>query len=150
VAVAARAAAATMTDARAGAHRAPAASAGAKAIASAGERPRDRAWRSSHPLLGAFPLAVMAFATFLIVFALMMARMTAGVDPAAPQGTATALVPGSRGQVAPRTRTSAGGLIPGTGPSNASAAVGTSLPTGQAVLATRTSGAAAAEELGDE
>lgn len=136
-----------MTDGRTGADRAPAASAGANA--GDRERPGDRAWRRSHPLLGAFPLSVMALATFLIVFTLMMARMTAGVDPTAPQGAATALVLGGGGQGTARTRTSAGGLIPGAGPSSASAPAASSLPAAGAV-ATRTSGAAAVEGLGDE
>ena len=35
-----------------------------------------------HPLLGAFPLAVMTLATFLVVFALLMARLERGADPA--------------------------------------------------------------------
>ncbi|MHB8234502.1 MAG: hypothetical protein ACYDHT_07600 [Solirubrobacteraceae bacterium] len=42
--------------------------------------------RQSHPLLGLFPLATMALATFLVVFALMMARMQTGADPALRAG----------------------------------------------------------------
>jgi hypothetical protein len=38
--------------------------------------------RSAHPLLGVFPLAVFTLATFLVVSALLMARLTAGADPA--------------------------------------------------------------------
>lgn len=37
---------------------------------------------TTHPLLRPFPLAVMTLATFLVVFTLLMARLTAGADPA--------------------------------------------------------------------
>jgi hypothetical protein len=35
-----------------------------------------------HPLLGAFPLAVMTLATFFVVFTILMARLQSGMDPA--------------------------------------------------------------------
>lgn len=40
--------------------------------------PRNR----RHPLTRAFPLSVMTLAAFLVAFAILMARMQAGVDPA--------------------------------------------------------------------
>ena len=61
---------------------------------------------TAHPLLRPFPLAVMAFATFLVVFALMMARLTAGLHPALRPGAITApLAEGSSAAVV-STRTS--------------------------------------------
>jgi hypothetical protein len=38
--------------------------------------------RKADPLLGAFPLAVMTFAIFLVLFTLTIARLKAGADPA--------------------------------------------------------------------
>lgn len=35
----------------------------------------------THPLLGAFPLTVMALATFMLLFVLIMARLKVGADP---------------------------------------------------------------------
>lgn len=43
---------------------------------------RARAKRAKRPLLGAFPLTVMAVATFLVVFAILAARLHNGADPA--------------------------------------------------------------------
>lgn len=64
-----------------------------------------------HPLLGGFPLTVMSLATFLVLFTLMMARLTAGADPALVSSANAGLVAkGSRGSVI-RSRTS-GGAVP--------------------------------------
>jgi hypothetical protein len=60
----------------------------------------------AHPLLRPFPLVVMALATFLVVFALMMARLTAGLHQTLRPGAITAsLTEGSSAAVV-RTRTS--------------------------------------------
>lgn len=37
--------------------------------------------RNARPLLGAFPLAVMTLATFLVLFTVTMARLKASADP---------------------------------------------------------------------
>jgi hypothetical protein len=63
--------------------------------------------RRAHPLLGAFPLAVMTLATFLVLFTLTMARLNAGEDPA-PRPSAS-LVARSSGAGAVTTRTGDGG-----------------------------------------
>lgn len=42
-------------------------------------RPADR---QAHPLTRAFPLTMMTVAAFVVAFAILMARLHAGVDPA--------------------------------------------------------------------
>jgi hypothetical protein len=89
-----------------------------------------------HPLLGAFPLAVMTLATFLVVFAIMAARLQVGLDPglrAATSGT-TVVRNASGGKVVTRA-SGTGAAIPASSPS------GTPAQPGAPVL-TRTSGAA--------
>lgn len=62
-----------------------------------GRRPRSGAGET-HPLLGRFPLAVIALAAVVVIFALMMARLHAGADPdtapSAPGPTIAAGYPG--------------------------------------------------------
>jgi hypothetical protein len=86
-----------------------------------------------YPLLGAFPLTVMTLATFLVVFAIMAARLQGGLDPALRAATSgTTLVRNaSGGKVVTRASATA---IPASSPSGAPA------QTGSPVL-TRTSGA---------
>jgi hypothetical protein len=48
--------------------------------------------RAAHPLLGAFPLAVMALAIILVLFTLAMAQLKAGSDPDLGQRTSSTLV----------------------------------------------------------
>lgn len=93
--------------------------------------------KRSHPLLRAFPLAVMTLATFLVVFTLMMARLTAGADPALRSSaqTSSSLVEGSSASVA-TTRTS--GAAAQSGVTVPAAAEGASATT--PAIATRTSG----------
>jgi hypothetical protein len=93
--------------------------------------------RRAHPLLRAFPLAVMTLATFLVVFTLMMARLTAGADPAlrASSNTAALVAGSSAGAVS--TRTSGAGAQ-GAATVQATAAEGASATTPAVV--TRTSG----------
>ncbi|HYM55915.1 MAG TPA: hypothetical protein VES97_11170 [Solirubrobacteraceae bacterium] len=94
---------------------------------------------TDHVLLRPFPLAVMTLATFLVVFTLMMARLTAGSDPAlrASAGSAAALVEGSGGSVV-RTRASGSGAA-GAATSQVAAAEGSSVAT--PAIVTRSSGA---------
>jgi hypothetical protein len=101
--------------------------------------------RRSHPLLGAFPLAVMTLATFMVLFTLMMARLTAGKDPALQgRGTAATLVAGARTTTL---TTRASGAVAGTGVRQASAqGASTTAP----AIITRTSGVGGAARVGDE
>jgi hypothetical protein len=102
--------------------------------------------RKAHPLLGAFPLAVMTLATFLVLFTLMMARLQAGAGPALGSGASGALVAGPQGTGAVRTRTSGG----------AASSVSTSpvasegAPTPTPAILTRASGAPGTTEAGDD
>lgn len=97
--------------------------------------------RSSHPLLGAFPLAVMTLATFLVLFTLMMARLTAGADPALRAGGASSLVETASGGSPLRTRASGGGASAATAvPVAASEGSSSTSP----AVVTRSSGAASA------
>jgi hypothetical protein len=86
-----------------------------------------------HPLLGAFPLGVMTLATFLVVFAIMMARLQGGLDPAlrAATGGTTVVRNASGGAIVTR---ASGGAVQASSPS------GTPTQSGTPVL-TRTSGA---------
>ncbi|MHB8242964.1 MAG: hypothetical protein ACYDHN_13365 [Solirubrobacteraceae bacterium] len=90
--------------------------------------------RTAHPLLGAFPLAVMTLATFLVLFALLMARLTAGFDPALRAQTPVVRTIGPAGE-AVTTRVSGSKSAASTQP--AVVRGGTS---GGQVLVTRTSG----------
>jgi hypothetical protein len=94
-----------------------------------------------HPLLGAFPLAVMTLATFLVVFTILMARLQGGVDPAlGPSANLSLLAPrASGGAVVTRTSGSAG---PAVSTSGAPAE-----PASPAI--TRTSGSSGGGESGD-
>ena len=67
-----------------------------------------------HPLLGAFPLTVMALATFLVLFTVMMARLTAGADPAVKGASTAALVEPAAAGSPVRTRASAAAGAAGT------------------------------------
>lgn len=87
-----------------------------------------------HPLLGAFPLAVMTLATFLVVFAIMAARLQGGLDPALRAATSGTTVVRSASGGAVVTRAS-GGAIPASSPTGAPAQTGTP-------VLTRASGAA--------
>ncbi len=89
-----------------------------------------------HPLLGAFPLAVMTLATFLVVFAIMAARLQGGLDPALRAGTSGTTVVRNASGGAVVTRAS-GTAIPASSPSGAPAQPG-------APVLTRTSGAGGA------
>jgi hypothetical protein len=48
--------------------------------------------RAAHPLLGRFPLLVMAFAITLVLFTLAMAQLKAGADPDLARSTNSHLV----------------------------------------------------------
>jgi hypothetical protein len=103
--------------------------------------------RKTHPLSGAFPLAVMTLATFLVLFAVMMARLKAGVDPALRAGTGSSLTASGAGAGAVRTRTSGVGASAGTAtPVATSEEVS---PRSRAIV-TRASGASGTGGAGDE
>jgi hypothetical protein len=94
-----------------------------------------------HPLLGAFPLAVMTLAVFLVVFTILMARLQSGVDPALSAAAhATTVVRGASGG-AVVTRAS-GGAGPAVSTSGAPAE-----PASPVI--TRTSGSSGGGESGD-
>jgi len=103
--------------------------------------------RRANPLLGAFPLAVMTLATFLVLFTVMMARLRAGADPVLRPSTTAALVARSSGTGAVVTRTSGGGAAAG-------AATTVAAPGGPAVarpaVITRSSGAPGTRGASDE
>jgi hypothetical protein len=102
--------------------------------------------RRAHPLLGAFPLAVMTLATFLVLFTLMMARLQAGAGPALGSATSSALVAAPHGTGAVATRTSgAGAASESTMPVTSEG----SAVTTPAVI-TRASGALGTSEAGDD
>ena len=96
--------------------------------------------RGRHPLLGVFPLTVMTLATFLVLFTLMMARLTAGADPALRAGNSAAVVRTVSAGSPLSTRTSGGA---GTASTTSVAASQGSSATVPAVL-TRSSGGAGA------
>jgi len=96
--------------------------------------------RGRHPLLGVFPLTVMTLATFLVLFTLMMARLTAGADPALRAGNSAAVVRTVSAGSPLSTRTSGGAATAGTTSVAASQGSSATVP---AVL-TRSSGGAGA------
>jgi len=99
--------------------------------------------RLCHPLLGMFPLAAMALATFLVTFAVLLARSSTGRDPAQLGGVATvALSGGARRTVTARASGGATAVSTAAAPA-ATAAAPASIA---AAVATRSSGAAAAAE----
>jgi hypothetical protein len=108
--MAARVAAGTMTDRPppepsrpTGTSRPAAATTGGRESSAAGGAMR----RAGQPLRAALPLATMTLATFLVLFAVLMARLSAGADPALRPG-AVALVAKRAGPAALTTRTSGG------------------------------------------
>lgn len=132
----------TMTDPS---RRSPAQPTAAGASQSAQAARGTTAARSTHPLLGAFPLAVFTLATFLVIFALMMARLTAGADPALRAQRSTAVLTRGPGGAVLTTRTS--GAVGATTPPIA----GSERPPGTgAAIVTSTSGAAGTREAGDD
>jgi hypothetical protein len=117
---------------------------------SAGHRQQDprgsaAAARRRHPLLQAFPLAVMTLATFLVLFTLMMARLQAGVDPALRASASSALVAGRSGSAAVTTRTS-GAVGASATPAATTAGSGVATP----AVVTRTSRVPGASGGGDD
>jgi len=93
--------------------------------------------RSQHPLLRPFPLVVMTIATFLVVFALLMARIQSQSLPATTATHVARVGAGSRPVV---TRSSAAaGAAPAVAPSSASPSLE---PGAAAPVTSRTSGGA--------
>jgi hypothetical protein len=139
-----------MTDRPSTIARAPTASPPPR-VPTTGESPRSARGspqtRKTHPLLSAFPLAVMTLATFLVLFTLMMARLKAGADPALRAGTGSSLAVSSLGAGTVTTRTSGGGASA----SLTTPAVASEESSGTAAgIVTRASGAPGAREAGDE
>lgn len=100
--------------------------------------------RASHPLLGAFPLSVMTLAVFLVVFAVIAARLTAGKDPALLRaGTQSALVERVSGGAPLRTHTSGAAATGGNG-SAVPAVAGEGSAQSTPAIVTRASGVAGA------
>ena len=94
--------------------------------------------RSAHPLLGAFPLAIMTLATFLVLITVMMARLRAGADPALRPIVNSGLVARSSGTGALTTRTSGGSA---SAPAATPPATSEEPPVARAAVVTRASGA---------
>ena len=131
----------------AGARTPPAPPRAATAGAPAHSAPVRGRTRKAHPLSGAFPLAVMTLATFLVLFAVMMARLKAGVDPALRAGAGSSLVASRAAGGAVRTRTSGAGASAGT----ATPVAASEEPSAQSqAIVTRASGASGTQGAGDE
>jgi hypothetical protein len=124
---------------------------------SAGSEVRERASASStkvrarraHPLLEAFPLAVITLATFLVVFTLMMARLTAGADPALRAGATANAVTLTAGSGVPTVRTRVSGAAAAAG-GVAQTVAAHGAPTATPAIVTRTSGAPGATGVSDD
>jgi hypothetical protein len=114
-------------------------------VGTVSERPPTGArTRETHPLLGVFPLTVMSLATFLVLFSVMMARLTAAGGTALSSNRSVALAANGSGASAVRTRASGGG---GSGATVAPAAFsGRAAP----AIVTSASGAAGAKASGDD
>jgi hypothetical protein len=104
--------------------------------------------RRGHPLLRPFPLAIMTVATFLVVFTLMMARLTAGADPALRASVTAGAIsrPVGSGASTVVTRASGAGA---TVAAVSHGARGEGPPTA-ATIVTRTSRAAGSPGVGDD
>jgi hypothetical protein len=100
---------------------------------------------TAHPLLRPFSLAVMTLATFMVVFALMMARMTASTGRI--PGTVNAALVAESGASAVTTRTSGAAATAAT-PVQATVSEGPSAAT--PAIVTRSSGAAGVGRVGDD
>jgi hypothetical protein len=102
--------------------------------------------RNAHPMLSPFPLTVMTLTIFLVLFALMMARLKASADPALRASTTTPVAAASSGGRAVITHASGGGesaakLAPAAGSEESSASPS---------VITRRSGAPGTTEARDE
>jgi len=102
--------------------------------------------RLCHPLLGVLSLAAMALATFLVTFAVMLARSGAGPGPAQPGAAATvALSSGARRTVSARASGGASAVSPAPAAA-AGVAAGVAPVRIAAAATTRSSGTAATAE----
>ena len=101
--------------------------------------------RKAHPLLGVFPLTVMSLATFLVLFTVMMARLTAVGGTALSSNRSVALAASGIGVSGVRTRASGGGsgatVAPAPAPLSGGAAP---------AIVTSASGAGGAKGSGDD
>ena len=105
----------------------------------------ERNRRTAHPLLQRFPVAVMSLATFLVVFALLMAR--ASRDTWLDSRASSAQVASVRSGAAVRT-TASGTSAPTAGAATGAAAGHGSAAASRPVFA-RASGAGATSEADD-
>jgi hypothetical protein len=107
--------------------------------------------RGSHIMLRPFPLAVMTLATFLVVFTLMMARLTAGAGQSLRPGAGTVALVQSSGAAAVTTSTSGSGVSGASRVSSVSQAANVegSAATVPAIV-TRSSGASGRPGAGDD
>jgi hypothetical protein len=112
---------------------------------SSGRAPTARQRRRAHPLLQAFPLAVMTLATFLVLFSVMTARLKASAIMARPSSGATTLLARPPGGSGVTTRASGGA---------ATIATPVAVPEGaratRPAIVTRASGIARAGETVDD
>ncbi len=99
--------------------------------------------RKAHPLLGVFPLTVMSLATFLVLFTVMMARLTAVGGTALSSNRSVALAANGIGVSGVRTRASGGGSGATVAPAPLS---GGAAP----AIVTSASGAGGAKGSGDD
>ncbi len=104
--------------------------------AQAPERLRER-----HPLLHAFPLAVLSLATFLVVFTIMMANLRSAPTALAPRG-ATAKVAVVNGKRLVVRTTPSGRIVAAATP----AAAGTAAGVPPRAVVTSSSGAVAGDD----
>jgi hypothetical protein len=112
---------------------------------SSGRARTARQRRRAHPLLQAFPLAVMALATFLVLFSLMAARLKASATTALPSSSAAALVAGRSRGSSVTTRASGGAARIAT-----PVALPAGAPATRPAIVTRPSGIARAGETVDD
>jgi hypothetical protein len=97
--------------------------------------------RKAHPLLGVFPLTVMSLATFLVLFTVLMARLTAVGGSALSSNRSVARAANGIGISGVRTRASGGG-----GSGATAALSGGAAP----AIVTSASGAGGAKRSGDD
>ena len=104
--------------------------------------------RGGHPLLEPFPLAVMTLTTFLLIFTMMMARLTAGADPALRASVNTGAISRSVASGASTITTRASGAAAAVPAVTSQGAA--SVTQAANTVVTRTSGAGGVSGAGDD
>ena len=105
---------------------------------------------AARAVLGALPLTLMSLAVFLVVFVLLMARLTAGADPALHASATAALVQQGGGTRSVRTRTSGGSSAGPTAPIASGRPGATSASAVGPSIRTRSSGSTGLAQVGDD